>query len=508
VRRITAGFIAFLAITGTLVVLPVYAAPTAEGRPVETSIDEIALGSVVEPEGDAVVTTDGEVQPDGVDESEATGTPSVTPAPVTPAPVTPAPETPAADDVVSSGQEIAGVPALTVSQSDVERFSSVGITWREDPSVTDVVARLRVKDSAGNWGDWTDLEPDDIEQTVTDETENNEVRGGTAPYWTGEAYGVEVVVQGAGGAVPEDVKLVLLDPGSSPADDLPVDPAVQDQANAAAAMPPIVTRAQWGADESIRTWNPEYAPTIKAATLHHTADGNNYTAAQVPGIMRSIYAYHTVTRQWGDIGYNVIVDKFGRIFEGRFGGLTSTVIGAHAGGFNTGTFGVSMLGNYAETDTPQAVLDSVAAVIAWKLSLYGVDPRGTTKLTSGGGGTSRYAAGAVVTLPTVFAHRDVGSTECPGQYAYSRMGQIRTMVVNGMAPPGGSPIGNLEIMTLEDTDLSLRGWTFDPDYPPGSLSVQVLVDGEVEKTLVANVPRPDVGAAYPQAGAPPDSPGR
>ena len=63
-------------------------------------------------------------------------------------------------------------------------------------------------------------------------------------------------------------------------------------------------------------------------------------------MMRSIYAYHTQTRGWGDIGYNFIVDKFGRIFEGRYGGLTSTVIGAHAGGFNTDTFGVSMLGNY------------------------------------------------------------------------------------------------------------------------------------------------------------------
>ena len=85
--------------------------------------------------------------------------------------------------------------------------------------------------------------------------------------------------------------------------------------------------------------------------MHHTADTNNYTADQVPAMMRSIYRYHTVSRGWGDIGYNVIVDKYGRLWEGRFGGLASTVIGAHAGGFNTGTFGVSMLGNYDTTPT-------------------------------------------------------------------------------------------------------------------------------------------------------------
>src|SRR3712207_8057915 len=104
-----------------------------------------------------------------------------------------------------------------------------------------------------------------------------------------------------------------------------------------------------------------------------------------------MYAYHAVSRGWGDIGYNVIVDKFGRAWEGRTGGLASTVIGAHAGGFNTGTFGVSMMGNYDVVGTPQVIIDSVAAIIAWKFSLYVVNPKGTTTLTSGG--TDKFAAG-------------------------------------------------------------------------------------------------------------------
>jgi hypothetical protein len=178
------------------------------------------------------------------------------------------------------------------------------------------------------------------------------------------------------------------------------------------------------------TWTPKMAPTLKAATLHHTADTNNYTAAQVVPMMRSIYAYHAQTRGWGDIGYNVIIDKFGRIFEGRAGGLASTVIGAHAGGFNSGTFGVSMLGNYDTVAVPQAVGNAVADIIAWKFSLYGIDPRGYTTLTATGGAgtTSRYRDGQQVTLPTIFGHRDVGSTDCPGRYGYANLPGIRAGV--------------------------------------------------------------------------------
>jgi hypothetical protein len=484
-----AGFTAFLGLTGTLLVLPVYAAPVPTPHPVAASVDEVALGSVVAPSDDAVVTTDGEIQPGGVDPG-TTGTP----ADETPADQTPADET----DVASSGAELPGVPALTVSEPDADKFSTVGVTW-EQSGVHDVVVQLRVKDRAGTWGAWTTLAADDVEQAPSQG--DGEVRGGTAPYWTDDAYGIEAIVQGEGGVVPQDVKVALVDPGTSAADKLPVESGAPDQAHAGATMPDIISRAQWGADESIRTWDPDYAPTIKAATLHHTADRNTYTAAEVPGMMRSIYAYHTLTRGWGDIGYNVIVDKFGRIFEGRYGGLSSTVIGAHAGGFNTGTFGVSMLGNYAEVDTPQVMLDAVAAVMAWKLSLYGVSPYGTTQLTSGGGGTSKYAAGVRVTLPTIFAHRDVGNTTCPGQYAYNRMAQLRDMVAARMSPVSGSPVGNLEGLSVTGDRLDVVGWGYDPDAPTSPISVGVSVDGGWRISPLANGNRPDVGAAFPAIGS-------
>jgi uncharacterized protein with LGFP repeats len=486
-RRIATGSLAFLSLTGTILVLPVYAAPLPEAHPVETSIAEVALGSIVEPVGEAVVGIDGEVQPDGVGGEEGTSpSPSTSSAPTTssadqtapaeggsptassppdasvsttepapsaipdpptsepttaPAPsATPSPTPPPApqgtpteeltdEDVVVSGDEIPGVPALTVAQPSTAPFSSVGVTWQENPEITDVVAQIRVKRPSGRWTGWTTLEADDVELTADADPNGALTRAGTAPYWTGDARGIEVVVQGARGDVPEDVRVALIDPGESAADSVPaVASAAQDQANAAVAVPPIVSRAAWGANEAMMGWTPQYAPTLKAATIHHTADSNNYTADAVPGIMRSIYAYHSQTRGWGDIGYNVIVDKFGRIFEGRAGGLSSTVIGAHAGGFNTNTFGVSMLGNYDVATVPPAVVDAVAAIIAWKFALYNVDPNGYTVLTSAGGGTARYAAGQSVVLPTIFGHRDVGSTVCPGRYGYAKIPEIRAAV--------------------------------------------------------------------------------
>jgi hypothetical protein len=426
VRRTVVGLAAFLAMTGTFVILPVYASPGPVFRPVEPSIEEVDLGSVAAPEGDAVVTTDGEPQADA-----ASTSPTAAPSP--PATGAPATEQPA-EEVASSGDELPGVPALTVSQPETEPFSAVGVTWAQG-DVTDVVVQLRVRDADGDWGQWTSIEADDIEQSPSAATagatsSGDAARGGTAPYWTGEAHGVEVIVQGAGGAIPDDVTVALVDPGESPADALTQKPAAKATAHAAEAMPAVYSRAQWGADESIRTWDPEYAKTLKAATIHHTADRNTYSADEVPAMMRSIYAYHTVTRGWGDIGYNVIVDRFGRMFEGRYGGLASTVIGAHAGGFNTYTFGVSMLGNYDTVAVPQGTVNAVSEIIAWKFGLYGIDPNGSTTLVSGGGGTAKYAAGTPVGLPTIFGHRDVGSTACPGNYGYARLGEIRQRVTN------------------------------------------------------------------------------
>jgi hypothetical protein len=379
VRRSLTGVLACLAFSTTFLVPPAHATPPPP--PVAASTENIRMGSLDAPAVGALVRP-------------------------------------------GTGAENVGIPqappTLSVMRTGTPEFSLVGVTWADDPAVTDTGVRVRVQSVAGTWGEWTEIE---AHESGADETATRltSIRGGTEPMWTGPSTGVEAEVVTRSGAHPLDVHLDLVAGGTSPGDTALVSP-IPDRARAAAA-PEIHTRQDWGADESIRTWKPEYAPTIKAATLHHTVSANDYTADQVPAMIRAIYRYHAVSRGWGDIGYHVLVDRFGRVWEGRYGGLESTVIGAHARGYNIGTVGVGLLGDYESVDTTAPMIDAAEAFIAWKFSLFHVDPTATTNLTDGGGQK----------VPTIFGHRDVGRTLCPGRFGYARLPEIRSAVDERLA---------------------------------------------------------------------------
>jgi uncharacterized protein with LGFP repeats len=187
----------------------------------------------------------------------------------------------------------------------------------------------------------------------------------------------------------------------------------------------IISRAGWGADESIRRRAPMYDNGIKAAVVHHTAGVNEYAQQDSAATVRSIYDYHTRTLGWSDIAYNALVDKYGQVFEGRFGGMTRPVLGTHTGGFNRNTWAVCMIGDFdAATPTP-VQLRTVGRLLGWRLALDGVDPQGSVALTSDGGPYTRFPQGTTVSLPCIFAHRDVGDTDCPGNLGFPLMNQIR-----------------------------------------------------------------------------------
>ncbi|WP_432128767.1 N-acetylmuramoyl-L-alanine amidase [Streptomyces sp. bgisy082] len=188
--------------------------------------------------------------------------------------------------------------------------------------------------------------------------------------------------------------------------------------------PAIVTRKGWGADESIREKTFVYTNTIKAAFVHHSATGNNYTCAQAPSVLRSIYRYHVLSSGWRDFGYNFAVDKCGNIYEGRAGGVDRPVLGAHTLGFNTSTMGIAVLGTFSTTAPPAASVTAVARLTAWKLGLHGINPVGSVTLTSGGG--NLYAKGTKVKFHAIAGHRDGFATDCPGSLLYGKLGTART----------------------------------------------------------------------------------
>ncbi|WP_172192221.1 N-acetylmuramoyl-L-alanine amidase [Actinomyces faecalis] len=225
---------------------------------------------------------------------------------------------------------------------------------------------------------------------------------------------------------------------------------------------PVVTRAEWGANQASMTWSPTYANAAHVV-VHHTAGTNSYSAAQSASIVAAIYHYHAVVLDWGDIGYNFLVDKYGQVFEGRYGTLSSAagkmVVGGHARGANTGTMGISMMGNYVSTSPTEVQLDRVGKLAGWFLTRSGV----TNALASAPFtilATEKYKAGQVVDLPRILAHRDVGYTLCPGDMGYSKMGQIRAIAQSQIRSGGESaptPTPSIPSWELDGGRWYLRG---------------------------------------------------
>ena len=230
--------------------------------------------------------------------------------------------------------------------TDTDAFSLVGVTWAADPAVTDTVVQIRVQDDAGDWGDWTEVTVEDADQDAGTDDRRRRPRRHRAAVDRPEHRRRGRTGDPLRRRSPPTSSWTWSTRASSPADTALDSPDITDTADAATAMPPVYSRAQWGADETHPHLGAAVRATIKAAT---STTPPTATTTPPPRCRRCCGRSTGTTRSaagWGDIGYNVLADKFGRLWEGRYGGLASTVIGAHAGGFNTGTFGVSMLGNY------------------------------------------------------------------------------------------------------------------------------------------------------------------
>ncbi|MEV6601726.1 N-acetylmuramoyl-L-alanine amidase [Actinoplanes sp. NPDC051346] len=228
-------------------------------------------------------------------------------------------------------------------------------------------------------------------------------------------------------------------PGSGPV--APAAPAVRAAA-AGVTLPSYVSRSGWGADESIVDGPPVITPAVKVVFVHHTADAAPSDCAKSAAHIRAIHTYHTKSLDWGDIGYNFLVDRCGTLFEGRAGGVDKAVVGAQTYGFNTGSSGVAVLGTYINGGVPEVTRRVLSQLAAAKLTAYGFDPAGTATMTSGVD-DGKFPRGTVVTFNRISGHRDGYATQCPGDALYAQLPVIRaeaTDRVLGLTvkPPTGS----------------------------------------------------------------------
>lgn len=335
-------------------------------------------------------------------------------------------------------------PQVLTRKRSVAPFTVAGVSWSGASAVAskDITINVRVRES-GSWGSWQTLSIPD-EGPDAGAAEARTARTGTVPLVSSGANGIQVRVDTATGVQLPDLKVTTIDPGQSEADDDLVPTLPPGTATAAATQPSIITRAAWGADEKLRkptTLNS----TVKAITIHHTAGTNNYTPETAAAQVRGIYAYDTLGLGWSDIAYNFLVDKWGRIYEGRAGSLTQAVRGAHAMGFNVDTMGVSAMGNYETAAAPAVMVDAMAKVAGWKLSQYGRDPLGKTQLVSQGGTGAKFGAGVTATLPVINPHQDTSYTLCPGKYLSPALPALRTKAANyakysALTPPAANPV--------------------------------------------------------------------
>ncbi|TDC26235.1 N-acetylmuramoyl-L-alanine amidase [Streptomyces sp. 8K308] len=349
------------------------------------------------------------------------------------------------------GAEQSGLRGLPATVTDP--FSLLGVVWTDAEAPLNGEVRVRTRDAdTGDWSDWRQLDPwpDHAPGPGSAEAAGGEPRGGTAPLWVGPSDGVQVrVLPAASGGgedtrareLPAGLRLELVVPGTPSAGDAPApgeEPAPLAGAADDGLRPPIVTRAGWGADESLRESGFVYTDTVKTVFVHHTAGSNDYACSEVPSLIRSIYLYHVESQGWRDVGYNFFVDRCGTLYEGRAGGIAEPVQGAHTLGFNHNSAGVAVLGTYDDTGVSADARDALSRLVAWKLGLHGVDPSGTSNRTSTGG---QWPAGTTVELDNVSGHQDAYPTDCPGGKLYDLLPTIRTTAteLQGTQPDDETP---------------------------------------------------------------------
>jgi hypothetical protein len=306
------------------------------------------------------------------------------------------------------------------------RFDLLGVRWSGGGHVH---VDLRVKRDGGRWSRWVEAP-----QADTGGASDRPLHG-TDPVWAGGADSFQLRLSRR----PRGLRVHFVNAtGTATAADRAVNAVrravhtavvaafASTPARAQGERPAIVDRAGWGADQCPPRTTPSYG-RVDLAFVHHTVSANEYSAADSPGIVLAICRYHRNSNGWNDIGYNLLVDKYGQVFEGRAGGVDQAVIGAQAQGYNSVSAGVANIGTHSDVPQNANAVNSLANLLAWKLSVHGAPVEGRVTVTSAGGSVNRYPSGRRVTFERISGHRDGDSTECPGSALYAQLPRLREL---------------------------------------------------------------------------------
>ncbi|HEY4450821.1 MAG TPA: N-acetylmuramoyl-L-alanine amidase [Solirubrobacteraceae bacterium] len=316
------------------------------------------------------------------------------------------------------------------------------------------------------------------------------------PVWTGGASAVQLRSSGP----LSDVRLHLVDVSAGlgarrqvlalgPLANAAALPSATPVLAAGAGQPAIIARRAWAQGVAHPGVTPAYG-SVQMAFVHHTENPNGYLAAEVPAMLRAIFAFHRYVNGWNDIGYNFVIDLFGRVFEARAGGIDEPVVGAHAGGYNLVSSGVAVLGSFMSVPISTPARRTLERLLAWKLSLHGVPSQGrvTVRVNPAGAVYSRFPARARVSLPRIAGHRDADTTDCPGNILYGELPALRAGVHR---------------LALEPVRVTLAYVAATPGAPaPATPAPGAPAPGTPAEPSPAGTPAPATTPAPPAPGVP------
>jgi hypothetical protein len=252
-----------------------------------------------------------------------------------------------------------------------------------------------------------------------------------------------------------------------------------------AQFPTYYTRTAWSADETI-VGSVTDAKVVNAVWVHHTGTTNDYDCAESAAIVRAIQSNDVKVKGLSDLGYNYMVDKCGRLFEGRRGGVENAIVPAATVGFNTGYAAIAVIGNYETAASAAAVETVIAQVAAARLGKYGFNPASQGTFTAGVA-NDKLVKGAQITVPRLSGHRDADATACPGANLYARLADIRAksqLMVTGLAltsVTGGAYSGGAWYVKASAT------LSWNTATPAADIArFEALVDGTVVGTLAGD----------------------
>ncbi|MEZ4934885.1 MAG: N-acetylmuramoyl-L-alanine amidase [Saprospiraceae bacterium] len=282
----------------------------------------------------------------------------------------------------------------------------------------------------------------------------------------------KIRIQQAGLAEIERIEVHFFSPGKTVA---PA-PAITDSGDRLACpcpQPTYLDRLGWCPDGTCPEDATPAFTTVTHLIVHHSAGSNS--SSDWAATVRSIYDFHVFTNGWDDIGYNWLIDPNGVVYEGR----GDNVRGAHFCGFNAGTMGVCMMGDYTSIVPTDQAVGSLENLLAWKSCDADIEPNGEAFHASSG-----------LDLMHISGHRDGCATACPGNSFYPTLPAVREAVQNKLDTECNDLVilspTNLELMLNPDEEILLT-WEDNADNETG-YQVERSFNMNNSFAIIANLP--------------------